>query len=288
MPEEEARHVYVFAEESDAGSAYFKVGKATQDGRWNIARLENVARRHGCAQSCTASPLVSLAVIEYPTKRAAINAEGDFAAAHRRDFGVRAYPQHEWYRGYDHGPRGLSWDQVHRWLSERGGVDQSARYLRIHGKYQRGAWEQDLGIGGRALLAPLRVHLIAYADGETSYIRMCASKYPWRQANGAHRHGRVHRDYNTGNWRPVRYLLRAEPIENGPADLARINEGALEVMKQAWSEFGSRQARVSMLPTQPLHSLAWFSADEATIIAWLVDVLNRVWPDGWADTSKSA
>jgi hypothetical protein len=95
MPEEEARHVYVFGEEADAGRTYFKVGKATEDGRWNIPRLENVARRQGCAQSCTASALVPLAVIEYPTKQAAINAEACFAAAHRRNFGVRVHPQHE-------------------------------------------------------------------------------------------------------------------------------------------------------------------------------------------------
>jgi hypothetical protein len=181
----------------------------------------------------------------------------------------------------------LSWDQARKWLLNRGGTDQTARYLRIHGKYQRGAWEQDLGIGGRALPAALRIHLIAYADGQTSYVRMCASKYPWKQADGTTRYGRVHRDYNTGNWRPVRYLLRAEPTEKQSVSLSSINQGALHVMQLAWSEFGSRQATVSMMPVQPSHSLAWFKIDEAEVIAWLIDRLNRAWPNGWVETSEN-
>jgi hypothetical protein len=114
---------------------------------------------------------------------------------------------------------------------------------------------------------------------------MCASKYPWKQSDGKRKFGRVHRDYNTGNWRPVRYLLRAEPNEDESVTLGNVNESALGVMRQAWTDFGGRQVKTSMMLTQPSHSLAWLRGDEAEVVGWLQNRLNRAWPHGWADTS---
>jgi hypothetical protein len=224
----------------------YKVGKA-EWGKEPEKKIKNgphfpVEVRQGKAQSCNPRQIGCIRLFAFENDSRAKEIEKKLHSQFRSLHGVRAYPQHEWYRD------SLQVQKCCAWLSAEGGVDITGQYpvRHIPGGYEEGPCEKPRN-SNRIL--PLNVYLMRLFD-QRAWWRVLATSYDADPAKW----------YNTGNPRSIQLVRTLKP--RSCEDELERNVRVRKPMSELRLAYGDHQSPLAQMPNAAWNTLAWVADDE--------------------------